>query len=186
MNDISLDQDPFKSRTSGTNFVSRNQGLSVYSLIETIALFVTLAAVDVIFLDGTAGQISPQLFWIPVILLSAQYGTVSGLIAAILSIALVQYSTPALQGLQEDYYTYVARVSTLPALWLGAAILLGEMRTRHIVEHNRILAQLHDLEIEHQCFADYCRTLNSEIEGLEHIIAIQETPKQPVEPSKVA
>ena len=112
--------------------------------------------------------------------------TASGLITAILSIVLVQFSTPALQGLQENYYSYVARVSTLPALWLGAAILLGEMRTRHIIEHNRILAQLHDLKIEHRCFADYCRTLNSEIEGLEHLIAVQEPPKQTVKPSKVA
>jgi hypothetical protein len=105
-------------------------GLKLWAIIETIAMLALLLAID--RLIGRGDQfftVQPHPFWIVVLLVAAQYGAYEGLMAALLaSVALVAPSMP-LFGFEDDLFTYALKVGLNPALWLGAALVVGELRT---------------------------------------------------------
>ena len=80
----------------------------------------------------TLSQMQPHFFWLPVLLLSLQYGTVSGLLAAGVAIVLTAWLGWAEQEVGENHFNYLLRISTQPMLWLVAALLLGQFRLRQI------------------------------------------------------
>ena len=166
--------------------------LSFYGLIETITLFALIEALCLLF-DISPGEVVPHPYWIPVILLSVQYGTFNALVAAITAITLVLFSGLSVQATGEDYYHYLARVSLEPALWLCVATFLGEVRMRHIMENRRIVGELSKMKKERKVIADYCRQLTEHIEELEHKLVVQnnlqrgvDTVSRPEEPVKAA
>ncbi len=77
-------------------------------------------------------RINPHPYWIAVLLLSLQYGTVAGLASAGLAIlgqVLIGLPEP---DIEERYFNYLIRVWTQPVLWLLVALLLGAFRSRQI------------------------------------------------------
>lgn len=107
----------------------RLYGVRVIALVEVILILAALIVLDLI--AGSANRfwnVQPHPFWIAVLLVSAQYGSAEGLIAAVMStIALLLGNLPAM-GFGQDPYDYAVAVALNPAMWLAAALVIGELR----------------------------------------------------------
>ena len=110
-------------------------------------------------------------FWIPVVLLSAQYGSSGGVIAAITGVLLYLLLGLPQQGVDQDYYDYLIDLWKQPALWTLTAIILGEIGTRHINERIYLSEQMMMFKKQRQTIADYCTQLEQNIGGLERQLA---------------
>ena len=106
-------------------------GLRVVALIE--AILITSAFVVLDALSGSGDRfmhVSPHPFWIPVLLVAAQYGALEGIVAAMFaSAALLVGNLPAI-GFGEDPYNYAVRIAINPAMWLAGALVIGELRSQ--------------------------------------------------------
>jgi len=120
---------------------------------------------------GSLASINPHPFWFPVLLLSAQYGTAGGLTAAAAAIALSWVVGWPPQQFGEDYYAYSLRLWHQPMLWLCTAILLGELRNRHIRERVALSERLAEAEAQRQSIAHLCVQLQDHNQGLNRQIA---------------
>lgn len=105
-------------------------GLRVAALLEIILLLGALVLGDQLLGKGDRfTSLSPHPFWIVVLLIAAQYGAYEGLLAALAASLVVLW--PPLPGLQfgEDIFDYGFRLGLNPAMWLAAALLIGELRS---------------------------------------------------------
>lgn len=99
-------------------------------MAETIILLSLLMIVDLLWLGGTGySEVQPTPLWIPVILISTQYGLMGGVIAAVLtSLVFYSFTVPA-QWAGQDFYQYTKLLFGQPALWLLSALILGGLRS---------------------------------------------------------
>jgi hypothetical protein len=82
-----------------------------------------------------------NLYWIPVLLASCQYGLGGGTIATIAASALyLLWLSP--QSAAQDFYAYGRIVAIQPAVWLATALVFGGMRSLHIHQYSELAAQL--------------------------------------------
>ncbi len=150
-------------------------GIRRSALLEiTLFLLVALVA-DLLFGDGTRyWDATPHPFWLIIILVSAQYGTSEGLLAsAFASAALLTLNLPK-QLLGEDIYSYLFTVLEQPLMWFCMAVLVGELRMRHIRERDMLREQLRlSTDREETITADYHRIQHTKQE-LEVQVASQE------------
>jgi len=116
------------------------------SAVAEILLFLAAALViDYFFFAGDRfAQTSFHPFWIIVLLVSAQYGTGEGLLAAGLCSAGLLLGNLTEQELTQDRYQYIFELSKLPVLWFSVALILGELRMRHIRERDDLRGDLQD------------------------------------------
>lgn len=126
------------------------------------------------FWDGfpSLTRINPHPYWIAILLLSLQYGTVSGLVAASISIlgtVLIGMPEPEIE---ERYFNYLVRVWTQPVLWLLVAMLLGSFRARQIEQRDELLLQADNLKNRGATLLDYTANLRSRCTMLERRLAI--------------
>ena len=141
-------------------------------LFELLVLFALLLLFE-FTLTGQARLLamSPNPFWIPVLLLATQYGVSGGLAAALTAITIsFGLGWPSQTG-AEDLYDYSGRIWHEPILWLGAAVMLGGLRAQHIDKFDALRAQLGDANDQRQAIATYCNTLKSLCEDLQRHIA---------------
>ena len=120
-------------------------------------------------------RINPHPYWIAILLLSLQYGTVSGLLAAGLAIVgtvLIGMPEP---DIEERYFNYLIRVWTQPVLWLLTAMLLGSFRARQIEQRDELLLQAENLRMRGATLLDYATNLRTRCTMLERRIAMRET-----------
>ena len=104
------------------------------SAVVEIALYLAVAlALDLTVLGGERFRsVTPHPFWPIVLLIAAQYGTSEALFAASLaSVALLAGNVPP-QSIAQDTYDYVTSLVREPLMWFVAAIVLGEIRVRHV------------------------------------------------------
>ena len=116
-------------------------------------------------------RINPHPYWIAVLLLSLQYGTISGLIAASIAIAgtvLIGLPEP---DIEERYFNYLVRVWTQPVLWLLVALLLGSFRARQIEQRDELLHQVDELRTRGATLLDHTNNLKARCSKLERYIA---------------
>ncbi|MCX6989707.1 MAG: GAF domain-containing protein [Chlamydiae bacterium] len=73
-------------------------------------------------------------FWIIVLIIAAQYGTVEALLAASISAAILLLGPIPVQTILQDRFEYFFYLIKTPLLWFVAAIFLGELRLKHIRE----------------------------------------------------
>ena len=121
-------------------------------------------------------RINPHPYWIAVLLLSLQYGTVSGLIAAGLAIfgtVLIGMPEP---DIEERYFNYLVRVWTQPVLWLLVAMVLGTFRARQIEQRDDLVRQIDNLKIRGATLLDHATNLRARCSVLERTIATQGRP----------
>ena len=141
------------------------------ALIEIIVFIVLPATLDY-FVPSfpSLSDLQPHPFWLPVLLLSLQYGTVSGLLAA--GCAIVAGSILGLpeQDIGENHFTYLLRVWSQPVLWLGAAIILGQFRMRQIERKQELARKVAELSMQRTAIADYAANLRERCERLEREI----------------
>jgi polysaccharide biosynthesis protein PelD len=118
-------------------------GLRRSALLEIGLFFILALLIDhFLFGGGRFGGFSLHPFWLIVILISAQYGTGEGLVAAgVASTCLLAGNLPE-QTLSQDMYQYLYAVCRLPLAWFVTALVLGEIRMRHIRECDKLQNEL--------------------------------------------
>ncbi|MBI1207869.1 MAG: hypothetical protein GC191_11340 [Azospirillum sp.] len=149
-------------------------GLRPVAVVE-LALFFGLAfALDVLWLDGQRfAGIEPHPFWAPVLLLAVQYGTGAGVVAALAATAALRIGNLPEPTLSQDLYQYLFQVSFLPLLWLVSAVLLGELRLRHLGEREQLRAALDDARREAAAITQSYQQLKQVKDSLEARVAGQ-------------
>jgi hypothetical protein len=113
----------------------------------------------------------PHPFWIPVLLMSGQYGIMGGLFATLAATAAFFFSGLPPQSATQDYYAYAGIVATQPCAWFGTALVLGGLRTLHIHHKADLQKGLDRTGLVAEHLADGLERAVSEIERLEHRIA---------------
>lgn len=110
-------------------------GLRRSALLEILLFFIFLILLAWFFrIPISYNTVCPHPFWIIVILISVQYGTNEGLIAAIVATCLALLGPYPERVITQDKYQYAFMIAIGPVLWFVAAVILGEIRNRHIRE----------------------------------------------------
>lgn len=137
------------------------------ALVELAALIGFFVLVDWATPDIDLTDLKPNPLWLPVLLLSLQYGTVSGLMAALFAILLTVFHGFPEEGVGENHFTYVLRIWSEPILWIAAAVLLGQFRLRQIAEGHALRQKVSELAIQRTYLADYADSLRQRCDRLE-------------------
>jgi len=150
------------------------RGVRGNALAEITAFVALFVAVDLLWLDGSGyWDWSPHPFWIIVVFVATQYGSREGLIAAaVSSLALFAGYIPA-QALSQDFYAYLFTLARLPLLWAVSAVLLGELRMRHIRERDQLRSQVEQARERAGTIAAAYESLNETKSQLEVRVAGQ-------------
>lgn len=146
---------------------ARIQGLLVLLLMLTVLLSIEWLIPG----DRSLTTLSPSPYWIPVILISALYGTASGVIAAALSAACSITTGWIPQSAHEDFFTFEYRIAFEPALWLTSAVILGEISNYRRRESTRLRTDVTAAKLQSSQIGQYCRELEAHIAFLERRFA---------------
>lgn len=154
--------------------LKNNLGLRTPALIEIGLFIILLEGIDYLFFSGSRyWLVHPHPFWVIVLLISAQYGTLEGLAAAVAAtVALLVGNLPE-QSFSQDIYDYLSEVASRPLMWFSAAVVIGELRMRHVYEREELLTELSASEHREQTIANAYRQLESAKESLETLVAGQ-------------
>ncbi len=145
------------------------------ALLEIAVLFGLIIGLG--WLTGQdLGDLRPHPFWVPVLLLSLQYGTVSGLLAAGIATAFTGLGQLPEQVVGETYFVYFLRIWIEPILWISSAVLLGQFRMRQIADKMELARQVQELAAQRTSLADYAGKLRQRCEGLERRLAGRQEP----------
>lgn len=143
-------------------------GIRVSAIVEILLFLVVMLSIDIFFLDGNRyWNTAPHPFWAIVLLVSTQYGTREGVLSAVAcSLALLLGNLPGQQPSQ-DLYSWLFLIAATPLTWLVAAVLLGELRMRHIREreqlkHDLVAAREREATVAYSY--DQVRTLKEKLE----------------------
>ena len=136
-------------------------------LIELAILVAAISSITWLFPDLEISDIQPNPFWLPVLLLSLQYGTVSGVLAAGVALLVTVASGLPEEGVGENHFSYALRVYSQPILWFAAAVLLGQFRMRQISAKEALRQQLVDISEEREALSGYASSLRARLESLE-------------------
>ncbi|MBM4343990.1 MAG: bZIP transcription factor [Deltaproteobacteria bacterium] len=98
---------------------------------EIVVFFGAALVVDAVLLDGARfAGIDPHPFWLFVLVVAAFYGTSAGVFAAVLGTLLAFLGNLPQRNPLDNESVYLLAVIGKPALWLGSAVVIGEIRTR--------------------------------------------------------
>ncbi len=101
------------------------------ALIEIVLFVAVTLAIDHFFFNGHRFRdVTLHPFWLMVLLVSVQYGVAEGLAAAAAGAAALWIGNLPAVRLDQDIYGYWLGVAAMPAAWLAAAVLFGELRAR--------------------------------------------------------
>src|SRR3954470_3928529 len=90
---------------------------------ESVLIFVILLCIEwMIPGPASLARLSPHPFWIPVILISSQYGSASGLSITGCAGALSLFARWPEKPAQEDFYRYSMRIWREPILWIFGSL----------------------------------------------------------------
>ena len=120
-------------------------GIHTSALLETVVFLVLLVGADAIFGSGTRfTNVYPHPFWIIVLLISVQYGTIDGIVCVFVTTLFLYMNNLPSQNIQETLFEYQFRISLRPFLWFTTTCVLGEMRMRLHHEKESLKTQLMD------------------------------------------
>lgn len=118
---------------------SKILGIRLSALMEIFFFFLISYFIAYLFgLQYNYFDVSPHPYWIIVILISAQYGTLEGLLAAFFSTVFLLLGPLPKQNLFVEPSFYFFDIAKSPLLWFVTAVILGELRMKHIRERNRL------------------------------------------------
>lgn len=141
------------------------------ALIEIAVLFGPIVLYDFNSPSFSLSDFHPHPFWFPVLLLSLQYGTVSGLLAA----AVAVISTAVLgwpeQDIGENHFAYLLRIWLQPVLWIACALVLGQFRMRQIEERQELGRTIVELGTQRAAAVEHATNLRQRCETLERQLA---------------
>jgi hypothetical protein len=96
--------------------------------LESIALIAFFALIDLKFPQGVFG-FSP--YWIPVVLITAQYGSRGGLLVTLTATAASYGLHGPSRLASQDFYDYAAALVGQPCSWLVYSLALGGLQDLH-------------------------------------------------------
>lgn len=101
-------------------------------ILETALFLVAALAADWLWGGGDRfAGLEPHPFWIIVLFMAVQYGTIEALQAAgAASVALLAWNLPA-HTFDQTVHEYALEMLWRPLLWIAAAVVFGELRVRH-------------------------------------------------------
>lgn len=146
------------------------------ALLELIALVAIIFMIDWAIPSIDIAAIEPSPYWIPVLLLSLQYGTVAGLMAAAAAIGAHVLNGFPEQGIGENLFAYLLRIWSLPILWIGVSLLVGQFRLRQIEVKQELRHKLAERSKERDSLAGYAESLQTRCARLERDIATRGGP----------
>ncbi len=149
-------------------------GLRLSALLEMVVFFVVALLIG--WLAGASPRfiaVSPHPFWIIVLLISVQYGSNEGLVAVLLSSLVLLVGNMPVQQIDQDFYGWLLHVMANPLMWLIAAVILGEIRMRHIRERDLLASELASAQEREKTFADSYEKVRTRKERLELNVASQ-------------
>jgi hypothetical protein len=120
----------------------RRDGYAPWALELVIILSMMLLIAAATPIGAHLGSISPNPLWIPVLLLSSQYGTKAGVAAAVASMVVHWLAGAPPQAGGEDIYEYLYRIWREPMLWPVAAVVLGGFRDRQAQKTEALRSRL--------------------------------------------
>jgi hypothetical protein len=139
---------------------------------ESLGLLVVISLVRMALPGGPAGLESmPHPFWIPVLLMSAQYGIMGALFATMAATGVFFANELPPQSAAQDFYAYAGMIAVQPCAWFAAALVLGGLRTLHIHHHGELQERLDQTRLAAEDLADGLERAVSETEQLEQRIA---------------
>jgi hypothetical protein len=149
-------------------------GVRLVAVLEIIGFFAVVLAIDWAFFHGDRfTEIRPHPFWAIVVLVAVQYGSAAGLVAAIgASVVLLVGNLPP-RDFDTDIFAYWTEVGLRPALWVGLAQVLGQIRDRQLVEREQLRANVEKLTHQNQLISDSFEELKRAKGALEARIARQ-------------
>jgi polysaccharide biosynthesis protein PelD len=161
------------SNEDGADTLMRHRFLPTRSgVIELIVLFAMLLAIERLLMSpGDFAKLQPHPYWLPVILLSLQYGTADGILAAAVAIVAGLLMGSPTQGVVEEYYRYLIRVWAVPIGWITSAILIGEIRARQRSQTVELKRDLDTRNEQAEDITQHCHRLEEKIERLEREFA---------------
>lgn len=153
---------------------SAGSDLRLSAIIELVVFIGLFLLADYTMGTGTRfWATAPHPLWAVVILLSVQYGTSAGLIAAIAaSITLLSGHFPP-QNVDQDYYDYLLYIGWRPIVWMLTGLLLGELRRRQLVQNAELRADLAQTELREQTLSKAYASTMERVHFLERQIATQ-------------
>lgn len=162
--------------TTGDHALSRHRYLPTRAgVIELVILFGLLVMIDRLLMQpGDFAKLQPHPYWLPVILLSLQYGTADGVLAAATAILVNLALGPSSQGIAEDYYRYLMRVWSVPVAWILTAVVIGEVRTRQRSRMTELIGALAQARQQSAEITTHCQRLEDKIQRLERGFATDE------------
>ncbi len=146
--------------------------LTLIALLEIVVLVIIPGTLDYAAPSfPTLSEMQPHFFWLPVLLLSLQYGTVSGLMTAGVAILVSAVLGWPDQEIGENHFVYLLRIWTQPVLWLATALVIGQFRMRQISRKQELLRQVAVLSQQRATLAGYGLQLRDRCERLERAMA---------------
>lgn len=169
-----MSQSPTRPTKEGTGLPVLPSRMALIELGVLIAVILLERFVDP-FPD--LSRINPHPYWIFVLLLSLQYGTVSGLLAAV--VAIVGTLTIGLPeaDIGESYFEHLVRVWTQPVLWLIMALMLGSFRMRQIEFRDDLMREVDDLQARGVALVDHAKHLKARCDTLERELVSSSDPE---------
>lgn len=144
-------------------------------VIELVVLFALLLVIERMFMaPGDFARLQPHPFWLPIILLSLQYGSADGVLAAAVAIILCLLMGWPSQGVGEDYYRYVIRVWAVPIGWIMTSIIVGEVRARQRIQISILKRDLLTTRAQAHDITGHCFKLEEKIQRIERAFATAE------------
>lgn len=141
------------------------------AVIELAAIVGVILAIDWLWPALDINNLQPSPYWLPVLLLTLQYGTASGTMAVIVAIAAYfSFVTLPEQGVVENEFAYRLRILSQPILWIVAAVVLGQFRMVQISARREMARQLVEMETQRNTLADYAKGLRNRCDALEREI----------------
>lgn len=151
---------------------SRHRRSSFIALAEVIVLFTGLLAIDWLWFNGDMYTgVTPHPFWIPVVLLSTQYGIRGGLIASFFSTLLfIIFIAPPQTGVL-DFYANATNRLLMPTQWFLCSLALGSIRSLQMIHIAMLTKEKNEAISAAEIVSDALDRAVSEIERLELCIA---------------
>lgn len=161
------------SKAAGERTLTRHRFLPTRAgVIELIVLFAILLVIERLLLSpGEFAKLQPHPYWLPVILLSLQYGTADGVLAAAIAIVAGFVMGSPTQGIGEEYYHYLIRVWAVPIGWITSSILIGEIRARQRSQFVELMRDLATARNQSEEITQHCFKLEDKIQRLEREFA---------------
>jgi GGDEF domain-containing protein len=149
-------------------------GLRVTALVEMAIFFTIALLLDRYAFDGDRfREVAPHPFWAAVVLISLQYGTNEGLLAAVASSAALLVGNIPPQPLALDLFAYLFDLSKTPLMWAATGLVVGELRSRQLRERSDLRKRLAESETQAQVITAAFEGMSAAKDELEARIAGQ-------------